>query len=352
MAIPTEAYDDFLQSSGSSAIENDDELEGMGDYEMGSVITQVLRYASGRLGSATLFYPFELARILRQVQHIPKGSKIASSEELGKDEADSQGYLMAGRWPLRLDPAGGLWRSCVEVAKRQGLFSLWRGLAAHGTLDLCQSLGQAAMEECCYALWPMALEKPLWVTVASSALIACLLQPLDRARTLLACQSVWPGEQRYTSMWSVLSKSNSYRHTLFDWISYLTSACLRIIPLAWTSQRVESWYQQGSLTWTLLAMLAEQAAYSLPLIITLPLETVRRRLHVQSDAHNMAHRIPIGQGYTGPWNCVRRIVREEGWCQLYQGWGWQVLQNASLLLVHTLGDRIDEADLQADDNSF
>lgn len=298
---------------------------------------------------------------------------------------DPSGYLVrrlpAGpisRWPLVLDKRRSLWHSIGHIGRHQGLLSLWRGTSAAWCQDVLMELGRASIEEAldsCEFIQRLSLPsfgldddaaimeedivKPALIAGLAQGIVGTLLSPLEMVRLRMAVQSVWREEQKYHGLFHTMATIVReeeggllalYRHPLLTFTSHLVRPILHVLPVSLISS---FWAPRDDapLSVSLLWLAVQNLAMCFPLLVTLPLETVRRRLLVQTHprySHLPAFvtRVRLGR-YEGAINCAWRVLREEGVGALYQGWAMQVAATTASFAMTMLAE-MGEEDLGAD----
>lgn len=282
------------------------------------------------------------------------------------------------RWPLILNKRASLWASLAITAKYHGVTSLWNGVFAFWAYQVAFDVTRGTLEELLASqqLWsrPGGLlgyvctfpdsipsDRPSFPTapIISSVLLqsatALLLTPLDIARTRLVAQSVFPSETKCTSLPATLAAmyreegglGGLYPHRLLALSSALLVPALRIIPSSLFAHFGEAAIETLGIPSGVAYALAQFVFNCVQLTVTMPLETIRRRLHLQSirsatetfrgkNHRPWTFRVPVSPvPYTGFCNCLRRICQEEGIGALYQGWSMQ-LATSSVILASTL----------------
>lgn len=297
---------------------------------------------------------------------------------------DPSGYLIpsgvscgyVSKWPLMLNKRRSVWHSMGEISRHQGLLSLWRGSSAAWCQNVAMDLGRASIEEALESsefiqrlslpsfgieelLMDEEIVKPTLIAGLAQGIVATLLSPLELIRLRLAVQSIWREEQKYNGLFHTMATivreeggvAALFRHPILTFTCSFLTPVMRILPVslihAYWAPREDS-----SITTTLLWLALQNVAMCLPHLVTLPLETIRRRLLVQPDprGHHSAFisRVKLGC-YTGVLNCAWRVVREEGVGALYQGWAMQVAATTASLAMTLLAE-LGEDDLGADED--
>jgi fusion and transport protein UGO1 len=135
--------------------------------------------------------------------------------------------------------------------------------------------------------------RSLTLLLASHLFTGIILSPLDLVRTRLIAQSTLPAHRKYTSLWNALSQiskeeggwKTTYLHpNLF--IPTLLDFTFRPLLSLSAPLLIEHKLRLDPLTSPVTYSLAEFCISSASLIITLPIETVRRRLQLQARAWN------------------------------------------------------------------
>ena len=257
------------------------------------------------------------------------------------------------------------------AAKHQGIPSLWQGIMAFWAYQTSYDLTQTVLEEVLTSpiLWnrsggllgysyqapnsndPTELLKtfpvvPVTASIALSAAVNFLLSPLDLVRTRLVTQSIYHSEIKCKTLTSALSAiyheeggfSGLYPNKIFSGITAVLMPSLRILPMSLFNHFAETWIESLGIPSGLAYSLAQFAFSCTNLAITLPIETIRRRLYLQSIKNTQTsspkwiYRVPVSPTpYFGFWNCLRRICHEEGVSALYQGWSMQLASSTVLL---------------------
>lgn len=353
---------------------------------------------------------------------ITNGDHGDDREGSGTLFASPEAYLpyRTSQWPLLLDKRRSLWGSLGEISRRQGLFSVWRGISAAWTHEILLDLSRATVEEALdstnivgeiivhhmgrmlgggifgsnpeatIANASASIEgggemvppyddplRPALTTSLAQGIVATLLAPVEMARVRLMAQSMWPGERKYRGLLHCLrmvAREEGGWFNLFlgrtPVLTFLGGSLrplLRLLPLTWWESilmRGVGGEGEASLGRQLAWLALQGVSLCLPLLVTMPLETVRRRLMVQvqvprrngaiwsAPAEGQPPRQPLSQvshqyydhpsldeefvpyitrirlsprPYTGSFNCAWRMIREEGLASLYQGWGFQMV---------------------------
>ncbi|KAG9014836.1 hypothetical protein FRB94_008994 [Tulasnella sp. JGI-2019a] len=262
--------------------------------------------------------------------------------------ADEDGYpihrstdhLTRPSYIIPAGPSDGVWGMVRRIAswKTEGYLGLWKGQLTATILDTLSSSLQPAVLSLLYTIQtgpdpvpPYSLGT-LALPVLSHAITAHLLSPLDLLRTRLICQpSSAPTLSLPVSLLPIaplahlISREGGLRATyihpqllipsiLDNTIRPLLSLSAPIVIHHYTGLEAESspvLFGLAELVWSIAS-----------LSITLPIETVRRRLQLQSRAVGLENGTQAGwrtaacvetrpTPYVGVVDCVYRILTEE-----------------------------------------
>lgn len=301
---------------------------------------------------------------------------IPSAEE--EIEVDEFGYARPTKtqtsnssWPLIFNKKSSIWSSLMLASKYQGIPSLWQGIVAFWAYQTAFDFTQAAFEEVLTSpiLWnrsggllgysyqsansndPAELLKtfpvvPVTGSIVLSAAVNFLLSPLDLVRTRLVAQSIYNSEIKCKTVTSALRTvyreegglAGLYPNKIFSGMTSILLPALRILPMSLFNHFAESFIESLGIPSGIAYSLAQFTFSCTNLAITLPIETIRRRLYLQSmkntqiSSSRWIYRVPVSPvPYIGFWNCLRRICQEEGVSALYQGWSMQLASSTVLL---------------------
>ena len=311
-----------------------------------------------------------LKSVSQTLLSIPRAEEQIEVDEFGyarpaKPESSSSA------WPLIFNKKASIWSSFMLAAKYQGIPSLWQGIMAFWAYQTSFDFTQAVFEEVLTSpiLWnrsggllgysykapnsndPSELLKtfpavPVTASIALSAIVNFLLTPLDLVRTRLVAQSIYNSEIKCKTLTSALSTIyreegsllGLYPNKIFTGITSILLPALRILPMSLFNHFAEDWIESFGIPSGLAYALAQFAFSCTNLAITLPIETIRRRLYLQNfkptqtSSSKWIYRVPVSPiPYLGFWNCLRRICQEEGISALYQGWSMQLASSTVLL---------------------
>ncbi|KAL1703744.1 mitochondrial carrier domain-containing protein [Schizophyllum commune] len=294
------------------------------------VASAVLQYTS-----TAIAMPWEVGKLLLQVQWVPRDAgelenvpQLEEEEEESSelsDENDEESYfadpnsahpgrhhapvhdegspprhgvLQDGR-PEYIIPVGsadGVWGMIKRVGRfrLEGWLSLWKGLLTSCASEVVSSTLQPVIHSMLQALFAPSLspfhQQPLILPITSHLLTGFLLSPLDLVRTRLIVQSASPHYRSYTGPIDALSQilreeggwHSIYFHpqllipTLIDCtLRPLVSLAMPGLLVRYVGARISQ--DSHPVAWGA----AELAGSCLGLLVTLPFETIRRRLQVQ-----------------------------------------------------------------------
>ncbi|OJA21243.1 hypothetical protein AZE42_02526 [Rhizopogon vesiculosus] len=319
------------------------------------VASALLQYTS-----TALVMPLEVGKLLLQIQWIPRDAPAPSvqvdeeddeeealSDSTNEDESyfadpaashpkhsapkpvDDQGYVVRtsiledGTRPEYIIPVGsmnGAWDMVKRVAafRGEGWLSLWKG-------DNVQPLVDSLLHSVFLSSASGLYRPPLLLPVASHVITGFLLSPLDLVRTRLIAQSVMPRHRTYTgpfdALRQILAQEGGIRSIYFHpqlFIPTILDNGLRpllhilmptlIAPRLGFGPHVAA--DTSPVVWAFAQVLGSVAS----LLITLPIETVRRRLQVQTRGTAKPLRTCVETRpvpYNGVVDALWHIVTEE-----------------------------------------
>ncbi|KAG1908392.1 mitochondrial carrier domain-containing protein [Suillus fuscotomentosus] len=321
--------------------------------------------------STALVMPLEVGKLLLQIQWIPKDAPAPSShiyeeeeeeetlsDSTNEDESyfadpaashtkypapkpvDDQGYVIRtsvledGTRPEYIIPVGsmnGTWDMVKRVAtfRGEGWLSLWKGLLTSCIHDVLFSNVQPLVDNIIHSMFLSSAaglyRPPLLLPVASHVITGFLLSPLDLVRTRLVAQSAMQRYRTYTgpfdALRQIIAQEGGIRSIYFHpqlLIPTILDNGLRpllhilmptlIAPRLGFGPHVAP--DTSPIAWAFAQVLGSMAS----LLITLPIETVRRRLQVQTRGTAKALRTcaetrPVP--YNGVVDALWHIVTEE-----------------------------------------
>ncbi|KAG1810147.1 mitochondrial carrier domain-containing protein [Suillus plorans] len=330
------------------------------------VASALLQYTS-----TALVMPLEVGKLLLQIQWIPKDAPAPSSQIYEEEEeeetlsdstnedesyfadpaashtkypapkpVDDQGYVIRtsvledGTRPEYIIPVGsmnGTWDMVKRVAtfRGEGWLSLWKGLLTSCIHDVLFSNVQPLVDNFIHSIFLSSAaglyRPPLLLPVASHVITGFLLSPLDLVRTRLVAQSAMQRYRTYTgpfdALRQIIAQEGGIRSIYFHpqlLIPTILDNGLRpllhilmptlIAPRLGFGPHVAP--DTRPIAWAFAQVLGSVAS----LLITLPIETVRRRLQVQTRGTAKALRTcaetrPVP--YNGVVDALWHIVTEE-----------------------------------------
>lgn len=330
-------------SSGSNATpstllglspEDDENLDAKA-IAAGLVTSALLQYAT-----AAVAIPWEVGKTLLQVQWIPRDLEALPSRDLPKEteeeeelsdespeeesyfadpqtlernpppprQTDERGYVIRQSFadedvvPEYIIPVGsasGTWDMMVRLKsfRPEGWLSLWKGLLTHATTEILASALQPIVRTLLESLLSPLLPSldspagffsppPLLIPIASQVLTGFILSPLDLVRTRLIVQSSrFP---TYSGPIDALKKILKYEGGLQGvyfhphlFLPTIIDCTLRSVAPLVMPGMVASQLGISPEAHPFLVGCAECFGTIGSLLVTIPFETVRRRLQVQ-----------------------------------------------------------------------
>jgi len=327
--------------------------------------------------------PFEVARILKQIQYIPsidylkKNDDIINEEEFNnykKEEesedsdiekycneaalqpskaqfssyvsvSDINGYIIRTNSvndPLRpsyqLDKLeGSIMKTIHKLIKHEdeGYMSLWKGHFAEWIYEILNVLIQPSIEGLINRTFDLYDETlpliqmdkvipNLTSLVVSYTITGFVLSPIELVRVRMVAQTSNKYYKKYKNSWhciKTIAKEEGFKSVYFGYNLLPTLLYHSVIPLLKNSNRLiierviglSASKQPGKYA------LCELGLNSLELLISFPLETVRRRLQCQinpkllNHSANYSTKVAIRRtNYNGMMDCIKSIIREEG----------------------------------------
>ncbi len=288
-------------------------------------------------------------------------------------DVDEMGYARPSKpdtsnssWPLILNKKASLWASFMLAANHQGIPSLWQGVLAFWAYQASFDFNQAVIEEVLTSpiLWnrsggllgysyPSVSDAkdlistfpliPVSASIGLSAVVNLLLTPLDLIRIRLVTQSIYSSEIKCKTVSSAITTiyreegglSGLFPNKIFSGLTAILLPTLRILPISLLNHFADNWIESIGIPSGFAYALTQFIFNCTNLAIILPIETVRRRLYLQTAKKThprWIYRVPVSPTpYLGFWNCLRRICQEEGVPALYQGWSMQLASSTVLL---------------------
>ncbi|KAH7918363.1 mitochondrial carrier [Leucogyrophana mollusca] len=297
------------------------------------VASALLQYTS-----TAIAMPLEVGKLLLQVQWVPRegpvsGEQVEETEEeevlsdTNDDDSyfadpnvgipakypapqlvDDKGYIIRtsvleeGTRPEYVIPVGsadGTWGMIKRLAsfRGEGWLSLWKGLLTSCVHDVIFTNVQPVVDNILHSIFfsssPGLYRPPLLLPVASHVITGFLLSPLDLVRTRLIAQSAMQRHRTYTGPLNAFSQilahegglKGIYLHphllipTLLD---NTLRPLMHVMMPSLVAPRLGFGQHVAADTYPIAWGIAEFVGGCIGLLITLPVETVRRRLQVQT----------------------------------------------------------------------
>ncbi|TFK30389.1 mitochondrial carrier [Coprinopsis marcescibilis] len=297
------------------------------------VASAVLQYSS-----TAIVMPWEVGKLLLQVQWVPRDTgepevvQVENAEEDNEDalsdtsndneayfadpnapptprtlhRTDEQGYVIRrsvleeGTRPEYIIPVGradGVFEMMKGLVRfrHEGWYSLWKGLFTSCLTEILSSTLQPFLDAFLQSLFFPSMspfhQPPLILPVASHLITGFILSPLDLIRTRLIVQPFSSRFQRYSGPLDAFRQiardegglKGMYLHPQLLIPTLLDNALRPIVSLALPGMII-SRFTNANITedthprvWSF----AEFAGSCVGLFVTLPIETIRRRLQVQ-----------------------------------------------------------------------
>ncbi|KAF5355963.1 hypothetical protein D9756_004180 [Leucocoprinus leucothites] len=298
------------------------------------VASVVLQYTS-----TALVNPWEVGKLLLQVQWVPRDAGEPQTEEEYVEEeyeetfsdsdndesyfadphnnttpkrypaprqTDEQGYVIRrsvleeGTRPEYIIPVGsvsGVWNVIKRVGRFrfEGWLALWKGLATSTLTEMLSTSIQPLINQFLQSLFFPSMspfhQPPVLLPITSHILTGFILSPLDLIRTRLIVQSYSGRYRTYTGPLDALHKvlrdegglKGIYFHPNLLIPTLLDSALRPIVSFALPGL-IASYFGASHITEETHPVAwgcTELAASCIGLLVTLPIETIRRRLQVQ-----------------------------------------------------------------------
>ncbi|ORX87153.1 mitochondrial carrier [Anaeromyces robustus] len=356
--------------------------------EMINVLTtnELLAISFVKYITTGILSPFEVSRILQQIQYIPSldylkkndditeeqtyetNNNYESSEESEESDiekycnqaalqpskaqynsnvslSDTNGYIIrtnSANDPLRPSYQLGILEGSTTKTirklvkhKDEGFFSLWKGHFLNWVYEILHVLIQPSIEGIINRTFDLYDETlpliqmdkvmpNLTSLVASYTITGFILSPIELVRVRMIAQTSNPYYKKYKNSWhgiKTIAKEEGLSSIYFGYNLVPTLLYHSVIPLLKNSNRlvierllgISASKQPGKYA------LCELGLSSLELLISFPLETVRRRLQCQINPKIMNHstnystKVAIRRTrYNGMIDCIKSIIKEEG----------------------------------------
>jgi len=300
------------------------------------VLNGLLASALMQYSTAAIAMPWEVGKLLLQIQHVPQmienpkdvispleqaidveqetsdsedsyfhdpdtivetqGTALRPATVAGqrhsRKEAETDGHSPASlNYMMPIGPSNGVWGMMKRVGRwrSEGWSSLFKGLLTASVTDALSSVIQPLMHNLLISVFPYTPQSnSLLVPVLSHLCTGVLLSPLDLVRTRLIAQSATAPFRSYTgpidALSHILREEGGFKsiylhpHVLLPAILENTLRPFVTLSLPFIvggSMRVN---EERTIGWMVIEFLAGCAG----LLITLPIETIRRRLQIQT----------------------------------------------------------------------
>ncbi|KIK71412.1 hypothetical protein GYMLUDRAFT_149905 [Collybiopsis luxurians FD-317 M1] len=345
------------------------DLKDVSDINIIHVLRTVLASAMLQYTSNAIAMPWEVGKLLLQVQWVPRDAQDSDvihevpEEEEVRNTSDSDGEddsyfadpgaTSSNRSPetlrdesistrqriydddsrpeyiIPLGPQDGVWGMIKRIGsfRGEGWLALWKGLLTSCITEVLSSTIQPIIHTTLQSIFlpPTTLyhQPPILLPVASHLITGFLVSPLDLIRTRLIVQSFLPSYRTYSGPLDALNQilrnegglKGIYLHphllfpTLIDCtLRPLVALALPGIIASYVGAHISE--ENNPIAWGI----AELAGSCLGLLLTLPFETVRRRLQVQTrgNARPIAGCVGLRPlPYYGVVDTLWRILTEE-----------------------------------------
>ncbi|SJX60587.1 related to UGO1-outer membrane component of the mitochondrial fusion machinery [Sporisorium reilianum f. sp. reilianum] len=239
---------------------------------------------------------------------------------------DASGYVMRksvydqGARPEFVMPVvvrGGVWEMMKAVGRgKEGWLGLWKGSLTSFILEVASSTIQPIISSILSLFAPTALSplplayapypyKTLGLLLSSHLITGILVSPLDLVRTRLIAQSTLPAHRKYSGPYDAIKKTlreeggwkTAYLHPNLL-IPTILDFTLRPLLSLGAPLLIEHTLRLEPNTHPISYAITELAISTASLCITLPIETVRRRLQLQIRKPSGAQAEEVGAGST------------------------------------------------------
>jgi len=333
-----------------------------------AVLNGLLAAALMQYSTAAVAMPWEVGKLLLQIQHVPQlvedpdESPLPAepSSELQQESSDSEDSYFhepdtnpeaqgTGRaratslgqrhsrkeatgdennaspsgFMLPIGPSSGVWGMMKRVGRcrSEGWSSLFKGLLTASVTDALSSVIQPLMHNLLISVFPYTPQSnSLLVPVLSHLCTGVLLSPLDLVRTRLIAQSASVPFRAYSgpidALSHILREEGGFKsiylhpHLLFPAILENTLRPFVTLGLPFILGGSIGINEERTIGWMVIEFLAGCAG----LLITLPAETIRRRLQIQTRGNAKSLKTCVRtrrKPYYGIVDAFWRILSEE-----------------------------------------
>ncbi|THV06046.1 mitochondrial carrier [Dendrothele bispora CBS 962.96] len=307
------------------------DLNDSSDINVTNLLRALVASAVLQYTSTAIAMPWEVGKLLLQVQWVPRygqesevPSDAADDEDALSDSSNENDSYFAdpeatptipqdhhthevsipvrraiddGEYTIPVGRQDGVWGMIKRVGRfrEEGWLALWKGLLTSCTLEIFSSTFQPIVHNVLQSIFlpsrNLYYPPPIILPVASHLLTGLILSPLDLVRTRLIVQSSNPRYRRYSGPIDALSQilreegglGGIYTHpqllipaVIDNTLRPLVSLALPGIIASYIGSHITE--ESNPIAWGI----AELAGSCLSLLVTLPFETIRRRLQVQT----------------------------------------------------------------------
>jgi hypothetical protein len=344
------------------------------DLDVELTWTDIRNFVSHRLLIHIVTTPFVVTETLVQTAYRP----ILRNSNKNSPEGSIQCV-----WDT--DLSRSRWSTLRAICEREGIIrTLWRGMGNGMFYDVLTLFIEPTLEDVLYHMTTHLsdLESPsfrsLGFTVPFTAhVFTCfLLSPLALLRTRLIVQRDYKYSGLFHGIRTVIQEEGFtalFKAGLVSVFYHGTTLVLRTGVYRWVMQEMLSPLRKRAPI--LFGLTASLVLIGMELAISLPLLNIKRRLECSRTIKRYPVKLldispspyPLSKvkeeriesfawqrhfhckdNYSGLWNCLTHICKEEGWISLYRGWELRVLSNlceAALISVTTI-------EIQGDDGLF
>ncbi|KAJ3856673.1 mitochondrial carrier domain-containing protein [Lentinula lateritia] len=351
------------RASHNSIFDLSPDLTDVSDIDIVHVVKTVLASAMLQYTSTAIAMPWEVGKLLLQVQWVPRDvqdlepiQEVPEDQEVCASDTDSEDesyFADPGATPtsthvrreeyqhalhedsrtefiMPVEPQDGVWGMIKRIGRfrGEGWLALWKGLLTSCVTEVLSSTLQPIIHNILQSIFlsPTTLydQTPIILPVTSHLITGLILSPLDLIRTRMIVQSFIPRYRTYSGPIDALNQilrdegglKGIYLHPNLLIPAIIDSAFRPLVALALPGliasyvARAHITEMNNPIAWGI----AELTGSCVGLLLTLPFETVRRRLQVQTRGHANPIRgcvelRPVP--YHGVVDALWRIITEE-----------------------------------------
>lgn len=326
-------------------------LEATREAPLVTLGKHIARYSLTRFTSTMFSYPWEAMIILRQVQHangnannlkLPDSEKSIEEQRaeyeryllnpttappLGAPVKDEEGYVNSPMSPsrLQLDLSKSVMHSMYSSVQLEGIYGVYQGCGAYNAKKIFSDVLHDGIVP---IVWSGITEDSIMQEAVVSVVSSVILNPLEVAHTKLTVQSPYKTECTFQNGTYSVFKQSKWSE-LFSGVFYNVFGRLsEVVGTAVISRygcalvdklRVNSyyWLTTGYFFVNLLAM-------NIPLLLSVPCDTIRRRLAVSGMR---ATRVPVRPD----WPIADQLRHRQS---LYHGLLFRIATNTAFLIIN------------------